>query len=79
MSVLDNSIGEHFPLYRNQLCLRAIRLHVEATEEHKICMDALSLEENARTLDSLSTLKRAIDETQKWRDANKELILAQYN
>jgi len=79
MSVVDLEIGTGLPLVRNEVYLRASRMHTQATAEHKGIVDSLSLEENAKYLDSLRALKKAVDHAQIWRDENIELILAQYN
>jgi len=79
MAVVDLEIGTGLPLVRNEVYLRAARMHKKASKEHKGIMDKLSLEENAQYLDSLNALKKAINHAQIWRDENKELILAQYN
>ena len=79
MSVVDLEIGEGLPLIRNQVYLRTVRIHAQASKTFKENMDKFSLEENARYLDSLTSLKRAIEHASIWREQNKELILAQYN
>ena len=79
MAVVDLEIGTGLPLIRNEVYLRATRMHKEASKEHKDIMGNLSLEENIWYLDSLHSLKQAINHAQIWRDENKELILAQYN